>query len=129
MTSSERLMYVQFASCVYWDLQSLEFENLNPFVQNEPFLYSLKTSENHTVFWCFQWVGKGCIGIEWVKNLENDVLKISNLLKSEWSQSVLKTSWSILEKISSGVFFKQRSETYLGLCQSTMMEIFYKHKW
>ena len=29
---------------------------LNPFVSNAPFLYRPKTSENLTVFWCFQGV-------------------------------------------------------------------------
>ena len=37
-----------------------------PFVPNAPFLYSLKKSENFTVFWCFQGLGKGCIGNKWV---------------------------------------------------------------
>ena len=40
---------------------------LNPFVPNAPFLYPLKTSENLTVFLCFQGAEKGCIGNEWVK--------------------------------------------------------------
>ena len=39
----------------------------NAFVPNAPFLYPLKISENLTVFWYFQGVGKGCIGNEWVK--------------------------------------------------------------
>ena len=39
---------------------------LNPFVSNTPFLYLLKTSENLTVFWCFQGVEKRCLGKEWV---------------------------------------------------------------
>ena len=39
----------------------------NPFVLNAPFLYPLKTSENRTVFWCFQGVKKGRIGNEWFK--------------------------------------------------------------
>ena len=34
---------------------------------NAPFLYPLKTSENHKVFWYFQWVEKESIGNEWVK--------------------------------------------------------------
>ena len=33
----------------------------------KPFLDSLKTSENLTVFWCFQGVEKGYIGNKWVK--------------------------------------------------------------
>ena len=35
---------------------------LNPFVPTTPFLYPLKTSENLTVFWCFQWVEKEWLG-------------------------------------------------------------------
>ena len=34
---------------------------LNPFVPNANFLYPLKTSGNHKVFWCFQELEKGCI--------------------------------------------------------------------
>ena len=41
--------------------------SINPFVPNVPFLYLLKTSENLTVFGCFQGVEKGCIGNKWVK--------------------------------------------------------------
>ena len=40
---------------------------IDSFVPNAPFLYPLKTSENLTVFWCFQGVGKECIGSKWVK--------------------------------------------------------------
>ena len=40
----------------------------NPFVPNASFLYPLKTSENITVFWCFQWVQKRCIGNKCVKS-------------------------------------------------------------
>ena len=40
----------------------------NPFVPNALFLYHLKTSENFTVFRCFQGVEKGCIG-KWVKTI------------------------------------------------------------
>ena len=42
-------------------------EKQNPFVPNASFFYPLKTSENFTVFWCFQGVEKGCIGNKWVK--------------------------------------------------------------
>ena len=38
----------------------------NRFVPNAPFLYPLKTSENHKVLWCFQEVGKAYIGNKWV---------------------------------------------------------------
>ena len=39
---------------------------VNPFVPNAPFLYPLKTSENVSVFRCFQGVEKRCIAKEWV---------------------------------------------------------------
>ena len=44
--------------------------DLNPFVHNAPFLYSLKISENHKVFWCIQGLKKECIGNEWVNDLK-----------------------------------------------------------
>ena len=34
---------------------------------NALFLYSLKPSENHKVFWCFQGLKKKCIKYKWVK--------------------------------------------------------------
>ena len=39
---------------------------LTHLVSNAPFLYSLKTSENCKVFWCFQGVQKEYIGNKWV---------------------------------------------------------------
>ena len=42
----------------------------NSFIPNASFLNPLKTSENLTVFWCFQAVEKGCIGNKWV-NINN----------------------------------------------------------
>ena len=39
----------------------------NPFVPIARFFYPLKTSENLTMFWCFQGVEKGCISNEWTK--------------------------------------------------------------
>ena len=35
--------------------------SFNPFIPNALFHYPLKTSENLTLFWCFQGVEKGCI--------------------------------------------------------------------
>ena len=40
-------------------------KNVNQFVPNAPFPYSLKTSENRKVFWFFQGV-EGYIGNKWV---------------------------------------------------------------
>ena len=44
-------------------------KHINPFIPIATFLYSLKTSENLTIF-CFHEVEKGCIGNEWVNNYE-----------------------------------------------------------
>ena len=57
---------------------------INPFVPNIPFLYPLKISENHKVFWCFQGIQKGCIGNKWVKScfafLSKVYIKYSRIL-------------------------------------------------
>ena len=39
---------------------------INPFHTTGPFLYPLKTSENHEVFWCFQGIKKETSGMKWV---------------------------------------------------------------
>ena len=52
-------LWVFFTQC----FQDVVFK---PFVPNALFLYSLKTSENITIFWCFQMVEKGCIVNKWV---------------------------------------------------------------
>ena len=48
----------------------LRLYKLNHFFPNAPFLYSLKTSENCRVFWCFQRVEEGFIGGKWVKLID-----------------------------------------------------------
>ena len=52
----------------------------NSFVPNAPFLYTLTTSENLKVFWCFQGVEKGCIGSKCV----NQVSKLISLDAEHW---------------------------------------------
>ena len=42
------------------------FALTHSFLTKTPFLYPLKTSEDLTVFCCFQGLEKGCIGNEWV---------------------------------------------------------------
>ena len=67
--------------------QSYERQNLkehsafNPFVPNASSLYSLETTENLTVFWCFQGVEKGCFGNEWV-NKEHVLMKLIPLIEN-----------------------------------------------
>ena len=48
----------------------INFKHINQFVPNVLLLFPLKTSENLTVFLCFQGVEKGCIRDEWVKPFE-----------------------------------------------------------
>ena len=55
---------------------------INPFVPNAPFLYPLKTSENLTVFWCFQGIEKGRIGKEWVKTIWQEYFLSSSINRS-----------------------------------------------
>ena len=56
---------------------------VNPFVPSTLFFYPLKTSENLTVFWCFQGIRKRCIGNEWV-NLEEAEEKL--IFKTQFSR-------------------------------------------
>ena len=58
--------------------------SFNPFFLNALLLYPLKTSENFTVFWCFQRVEKGCTGNEWSKkrNIQKTLFSISMPPKS-----------------------------------------------
>ena len=68
--SQEHLWVTASAISCQWSLPiSLIMYWLNPFVPNAPFFYSLKTSENPKVFWCFQGVEKGCIGNEWLNKM------------------------------------------------------------
>ena len=90
----KELIAYTFRTCRSWSLRNLGWWNLvfntlrttkaaylsfkvyvNPLLPNAPFLvktsppwklYLVKISEKLTVFWCFQWVEKGCIGNEWV---------------------------------------------------------------
>ena len=64
---------------------------VNPFVPNAPFVYPLKTSKKHKVFWCFQGVDKEYIGNEWVNNFSrlfilsfNEVFQQKFLLRPIW---------------------------------------------
>ena len=55
---------------IYYSYQAKKIKGLlevfKPIIPNEPFPYSLNTSENLLVFWCFQGVEKECIGDKWV---------------------------------------------------------------
>ena len=53
---------------------------INPFVPKAPLLYPLKTSENLTVFCCFQGLEKGCIGNERV----NVALLVTHIYNFPW---------------------------------------------
>ena len=62
-----RIVLEEFSTAFSTSFNPFKKWNLNPthnrinsFVLNTPFLYPLKTSENLTVFWCFQGVEKEC---------------------------------------------------------------------
>ena len=55
-------LYLCICACGVAFFKQADWCVSNPFVPNVPFIYPLKTSENLTIFWCFQGVGKGCIG-------------------------------------------------------------------
>ena len=78
----------------------------NPFVPNARFLCTLKTSENSTVFWCFQWVEKGYIGNEYVNtNQENNItsgrkLKLSNTHEVMLYHLNVNSQWKKFESVA-----------------------------
>ena len=45
-----RILLILLEQAINKHLKMITF---NPFTPNAPFLYSLETSENLTVFWCF----------------------------------------------------------------------------
>ena len=69
-------------------LKKALMENFNHFVPNA--LFHLKTSENLTVFWCFQVVEKGCIEKEWVNfsTVEAKNIYISQILLMTLSRKI-----------------------------------------
>ena len=78
------------------------FHQLNPFLPNTPFLYPLKTSENRKVFWCFQEVGKACIGNKWVKAFKSCLWRNETSRLDEWVVRILcsvnfKCLWLVVE--------------------------------
>ena len=70
-------------------VKASDFQHINQFKPNAPFLYPLKTSASYTVFLCFQKVEKGCIGKEWIK-----------LLKSEFKTSMRLIQCSVAHLIN-----------------------------
>ena len=52
---------------------------INPFIPNALFFYTLETSENRKVLWCFQGGGgveEGCIGNKWVRIKSNSIFSV-----------------------------------------------------
>ena len=111
--------------------------DINPLVPNALFSYQLKTSENRTVFWCFQGLERererGCIGNEWVnfKNLCNFIslraftvyvgcsLQSEISLRSNNQNEILTKAISILSEfiralIMRLLYTKVKSETDLS---------------
>ena len=70
--------------CLRWHIwRSYHFVvevTFNQFAHNAPFLYLLKTSENHKVCWCFQGAEKECIGSKWINYVGLDLRNETKLL-------------------------------------------------
>ena len=67
-------------------------KQIKPFVPNAPFLYTLKTSENLTAFWCFQGLEKGYIGNKWVKDKQSSL--VGNIRKLVWGYNFTSEAFS-----------------------------------
>ena len=107
------------------------FTQINPFVPSAPFLYLLKTSENLTVFWCFQGVEKeGCFGNEWVKVFTFRLLKeylqsscdeVCSLLNSKVMYCRMFKSRNIISQSKIG---KKNKKTLDGLFWNCFYQLF-----
>ena len=98
-------------------MTALPLNTVNPFVPSAPFLYPLKTSESQTVFWCFQGVGKGCIGNKWVNKAPRKIPKFllncgtvsaefqASLGESRKRQNAFPQNLPLREKCSNTEFF------------------------
>ena len=82
---------------------------LNRFVPNAPYLYPMKTSENPTVFWCFQRIEKMCIGNEWVKWAGTSLFKLS--LRSDF-KTIWKSTSEWPTHISQNQMWKSYNQNY-----------------
>ena len=51
------------------------------------FVYTLKTSKNITVFWCFQGVKKECTGNEWVNNCDPGHTRLKRQFDKNWEEN------------------------------------------
>ena len=72
---------------------------INLFVPNAPFLYPMKTSENLTIFWCFQGVEKGSIRSKWVKDSILTVEWVLDSPPSFLSGLFWRGLWNPLDKV------------------------------
>ena len=73
--------WVDYQVLTYWHYFTFK-EDFNPVFPNAPSLYPLETSENLTVFWCFQGIEKECIGNEWDNMFRNPLPPLARLIKS-----------------------------------------------
>ena len=140
-------MFALSTFCSYW--VCFEFSELNcfdwnalrdlicfiPFVPKALFPCHLKTSENLTVFWCFQGIENGCIGNKWVKVLKTSapikkkVVKYALLLELQskvvtrrcsGKNVLLKIVHNSQEKAFTLVSFLIRLQAYAKLCIKPM---------
>ena len=70
--------------------QIIKRQPVNPFIPTAPFLYPLKTSEKRKVFWCFQWLEKGCIGDEWANVVSVAEIVVNEICETMFSFNSLQ---------------------------------------
>ena len=69
--------------------------SLNQVLPNAPFLYTLKTSENLTVFWCFQGIEKGCTRYRWVEHLLR-ILESTEIKSIDMTVAAAAWQWQLV---------------------------------
>ena len=89
--------------------------NINTF--NAPFLYPLKTSENFTIFCCFQGVEKECIGNKWANENVKNFYAALMTLKEVLSKTMARKAGAISSSFP---------EANPKPCETLMMKFFEK---
>ena len=88
-----------------------------PSTPNAPFLYPLKTSENHKVFSYFHGVEKGCFGNEWInRKWKSETRGLGSFRKNWYLEEVSGESAIVSENVwrSNKTFHHESSWLVLG---------------
>ena len=114
------LVFVVFA-------HSARLENIIYLVYRLPLTHSFPTdpfsnppaNSNRNIFWCFQWVGKGCIGNEWVNtklNQKSSNVSFLTLMDYEKTMNYEKLKITIMLYNNPQVFLKISQNSHESTC-------------